>query len=77
MLRSARGQGIGTELMKHAEQCASKAGKTLLVLDTATGGDAEKLYVKLGWARAGVIPNYAMLPDGTLCATTIFWKALM
>lgn len=76
VLRSARGQGVGAGLMRHAEDAGRRAGKTLLVLDTATGGDAEKLYTRLGWTRAGVIPNYALFPDGTLCATTFFWKQL-
>jgi GNAT superfamily N-acetyltransferase len=76
VLSSARGRGIGRLLMEHAENTSRLAGKTLLVLDTVTGGDAERLYMRLGWTKAGVIPNYAMLPDGTLCATTIFWKAL-
>jgi hypothetical protein len=60
--------------MKHAEEASRLAGKTLLVLDTATGGSAEKLYMRLGWTRAGVIPNYALFPDGTWSDTTIFWK---
>jgi hypothetical protein len=62
--------------MKHAEEASRLAGKTLLVLDTATGGSAEKLYMGLGWTRAGVIPNHALFPDGTLSDTTIFWKQL-
>ena len=74
--RSARGQGVGASLMAEAEQRARALGKTLLMLDTATGGDAERLYQRLNWIRAAVIPNFALLPDGRLCATTIFWKAL-
>jgi GNAT superfamily N-acetyltransferase len=74
--RSARGRGIGAALMQAAEDHARAAAKTLLMLDTATGGDAERLYKRLNWKRAAVIPNYAMLPDGRWCATTIFWKAL-
>jgi hypothetical protein len=62
--------------MEHAEEVSRLAGKTLLVLDTATGGNAERLYMRLGWTRAGVIPRYAMYPDGTWCDTTIFWKQL-
>jgi GNAT superfamily N-acetyltransferase len=76
VLRSARGLGIGAQLMQHAEEAARHAGKTLLVLDTATGGDAERLYTRLGWTRVGSIPNYAMFPDGRWCDTTIFWKRL-
>jgi ribosomal protein S18 acetylase RimI-like enzyme len=74
--RSARGRGVGAALMRHAEEMSRRAGKTLLVLDTATGGDAERLYCRLGWTKAGIVPNYALLPDGSPCATTIFWKAL-
>lgn len=74
--RSARGQGIAKSLMEHAEEASRLAGKTLLVLDTVTGGKAERLYMRLGWTRAGVIPNYALFPDGTPCDTTIFWKQL-
>ena len=73
---SARGKGIGAALMAAAEEHARAAGKTLLMLDTATGGDAERLYHRLNWTRAAVIPNYAMLPDGRWCDTTFFWKVL-
>ncbi len=76
VLRSARGQGIGSRLMKHVEEVSSLAGKTLLVLDTATGDPAEKLYTAMGWNRVGVIPRYALYPDGTWCDTTIFWKQI-
>ena len=51
---------------------AKFGGKTLLVLDTVTGGDAELLC----WVKVGVIPNYALFLDGRWCDTTIFWKAL-
>ena len=76
VLRSARGRGVGALLMQHAEEASRRAGKTLLVLDTVTGGDGEKLYTRLGWTRVGVIPKYALFPDGTWCDTTIFWKQL-
>jgi GNAT superfamily N-acetyltransferase len=72
----ARRRGIGTLLMNRAEELARDEGKTLLVLDTATGGEAERLYERLGWNRAGVIPDYALWPDGRLCSTTILYKHL-
>jgi len=72
--RSARGQGVGARLMEHAQEASRLAGKTLLVLDTATGDSAERLYERLGWNRVGVIPKYALYPDGTFCDTTFFWK---
>ena len=74
--RSARRRGIGQRLMERAEQEAHAEGKTLLVLDTVTGDDAERLYVRLGWTRVGVIPDYALYPDGRPCDTTVFWKAV-
>ncbi|MDB6047066.1 MAG: acetyltransferase [Gammaproteobacteria bacterium] len=74
--RRARRQGVGAALLAAAENNALGAGKTLLVLDTVTGGDAERLYARQGWHRCGQIPNYALWPDGRPCATTIFFKTL-
>lgn len=74
--RPARGKGIAAQLMRQVEHEAKSAGKTLLVLDTVTGGDAERLYQSLDWVKVGIIPNYALFPDGRFCDTTIFWKAL-
>jgi GNAT superfamily N-acetyltransferase len=74
--RSARGRGLGAHLLRAAEDAAREAGKTLLVLDTVTGSEAERLYSRLGWTRVGVVPGYALLPDGRLCDTTVFYKAL-
>ena len=74
--RSARRRGIAQLLMERAEAEARAEGKTLLVLDTVTGDDAERLYSRLGWTRVGVIPAYALYPDGRPCDTTVFWKAL-
>ena len=74
--RSARRRGIAARLMERAESEALAEGKTLLVLDAVTGGDAERLYERLGWVKVGVIPNYALFPDGRPCDTTYFWKAL-
>ena len=62
--------------MAVVETTARKAGKTLLVLDTVTGDSAERLYQRMGWTRLGVIPNYALYPDGRLCDTTVFYKDL-
>ncbi|MCM3905807.1 MAG: GNAT family N-acetyltransferase, partial [Pyrinomonadaceae bacterium] len=56
--RRVRRQGVGRALLTAAERCALSAGKTLLVLDTVTGSDAERLYAREGWQRCGQIPNY-------------------
>jgi GNAT superfamily N-acetyltransferase len=73
--RAARKRGVGESLLAHAESLARQAGKTLLVLDTASG-DAERLYARRGWQRCGVIPGYALLPHGGLCDTTVFYRTL-
>jgi GNAT superfamily N-acetyltransferase len=73
--RASRRQGIGGALLAAAEACALAVGKTLLVLDTASD-EAERLYARQGWQRLGVIPDYALLPAGGLCSTTVFFKDL-
>lgn len=70
--RSARRRGLGEALMRAAEAAAREAGKTLLVLDTVTGSDADRLYSRLGWVRVGEIPGYALWPGGGPCGTTFF-----
>jgi GNAT superfamily N-acetyltransferase len=74
--RRARHSGVGTALMRAAEDAAREAGKTLLVLDTATGSDAERLYTRLGWQRVGIIPDYALWPMGGFCNTTFFYRRI-
>ncbi|HEX2852298.1 MAG TPA: GNAT family N-acetyltransferase [Opitutaceae bacterium] len=74
--RRARKQGVGAALLAAAERSAFAAQRTLLVLDTVTGSDAERLYVREGWQRCGEIPHYALWPDGRPCATTVFFKFL-
>ena len=74
--RRARRQGLGEALMRAAEAMAHSCGTSLLVLDATTGGDAERLYQRLGWQRVGVVPGYALMPDGVLSGTTFFYRAL-
>ena len=74
--RSARRCGIAQRLMAAVDVAAREEGKTLLVLDTVTGGDAERLYDRAGWQRVGVVPKYALMPTGEFCATTFFYKQL-
>jgi GNAT superfamily N-acetyltransferase len=73
--RRARRRGVGALLMRAAEDAARRAGKTLLVLDTASA-DAERLYARLGWVEVGRVPGYALFPDGAPCHTTFFFKQL-
>lgn len=74
--RSARKRGVAERLMARADAEARAEGKTLLVLDAVTGGDAERLYARLGWTKVGVIPDFALYPDGRFCDTTYFFKSL-
>jgi GNAT superfamily N-acetyltransferase len=74
--RLARRQGVAQRMLEALDDHARAAGKTVLVLDTVTGGDAERLYARAGWQRVGSIPNYALMPDGEPCATTYFHKQL-
>lgn len=74
--RCARRRGVGATLLRAIEAEARNAGRTLLVLDTVTGSDAERLYSSLGWQRCGVIPDYALWPQGGLCSTTVFYRQL-
>lgn len=73
--RQARRRGIGAALMQAAEARAMAAGRTLLVLDTASG-DADRLYQRLGWQLAGTIPDFALWPAGGLCDTRIYYRRL-
>ena len=73
---SARRRGVAQQLMAALDEAAIEAGKTVLVLDTVTGGDAERLYARAGWQRVGVVPNFALMPTGELCGTTFFYKHL-
>jgi GNAT superfamily N-acetyltransferase len=73
--RRARRQGLGAALLSAAEATARECGKTLLVLDTASD-DAERLYERQGWTRVGVVPDYALWPQGGYCPTTFYYRDL-
>ncbi|PRH88555.1 GNAT family N-acetyltransferase [Labrys okinawensis] len=74
--RRGRNLGIAGALMAALEESARAKGRIVLCLDTATGSSAERLYHRLGWQKAGVIPRYALWPQGGYCDTTLFWKDL-
>lgn len=70
----ARRSGVARALMQRLEAVARDAQKSVLVLDTATGSDAEHFYRQCGWQKVGEVPRYALMPDGELTATSIFYK---
>jgi GNAT superfamily N-acetyltransferase len=74
--RAARGRGIGAALMAHVEEEARRRGRWLLVLDTVPGESGHRLYLRAGWTQTGLVPDYALFPDGRLCDTAIMWKRL-
>lgn len=74
--RRARRRGIAARLMAALDDVARAEGRHVLVLDTVTGGDAERLYARAGWQRVGEVPGYALMPDGVPCGTTFFYKLL-
>jgi GNAT superfamily N-acetyltransferase len=74
--RRARGRGVARALMQELERRARERNFTLLLLDTCKGSAAERLYASLGWIRAGEVPNFALNPDGSWCATVFFFKQL-
>jgi GNAT superfamily N-acetyltransferase len=77
VLPEARNRGLARRLMQTLEQAAREQHRTLLVLDTLTGSPAERLYSELRWTKSGVIPDYALMPDGTgPVSTTVFWKRI-
>jgi GNAT superfamily N-acetyltransferase len=73
--RRARRRGLGAALVAAAEREARARGRSLLVLDTASA-DAERLYARMGWVRCGVIPGFALMPDGASCDTVLFYRVL-
>ena len=74
--RSARSRGIGAALMARAEEEARRNGRWLLVLDTVPGENGHRVYKRAGWTETGVIPDYALFPDGRICDTMVMWKRL-
>lgn len=74
--RSARRRGVAAALLQAVDAEAQAEGRTVLVLDTVTSGDAERLYARHGWQPVGSVPRYALMPNGGFCATTFFHKQL-
>lgn len=74
--RGARRRGVARRLLDAVDGVALEEGRSVLVLDTVTGGDAERLYARAGWQCVGSVPKYALMPDGAFCATTFFYKHL-
>ncbi len=74
--RRARRRGLARELMAELESTALKLGRTLLMMDTRQGGEAEELCESLGYVRCGEVPGYARSGDGRLHTTVFFYRQL-
>ncbi|KAJ3917406.1 acyl-CoA N-acyltransferase [Lentinula edodes] len=75
--REHRKRGIGKMLLDRMEDEARKHGRKILVLDTETGSGAELFYERLGYSKAGVIPDASLAPDGKRYTSyTYFYKRL-
>lgn len=72
----ARRKGAAMALMEELEVQARARGISVLVLDTSTGSCAETFYQRAGWQKVGEIPRYALMPDGAMTATSVFYKFL-
>jgi ribosomal protein S18 acetylase RimI-like enzyme len=73
----ARRRGIARALMQAIEDVARRKGRTLVTLDTRTGDLAEPLYLSMGYVKVGIIPRYAVDPEGKKTeGTTILYKEL-
>ncbi|HJZ94561.1 MAG TPA: GNAT family N-acetyltransferase [Gemmataceae bacterium] len=73
---AVRRRGLGAALMFALEEEAAARGRHLLVLDTRAGDAAGRLYEKLGYVRAGVIPGYARSSSGRLHGTAMYYRDL-
>ena len=75
--RRARGRGVGSRLMVALEALAAAEGRWLLILDTQSGSEAERMYRRLGWREFGVVPDHSLRADGAeYLPTTFFYKDL-
>jgi GNAT superfamily N-acetyltransferase len=75
--RDARGLGVGAAMLAEAEALSRAAGWWLIVLDTVVDSAGDRLYARGGWRPVGIIPDYALYPDGRLCGTRYYYKNLL
>jgi GNAT superfamily N-acetyltransferase len=68
-----RGAGIGRALLDSVVECGRRLDLRLLWLSTHDGADAERIYERHGWTRVGVIPDWAVLPDGELVGNSFYF----
>ena len=74
--RRARRRGLARALMLEVESTARGLGRTLLLMDTRKGGDAEKMCESLRYIRYGEVPRYARSGNRELDTTAFFYHQL-
>ena len=75
--RRARRRGVGARCSCARPSAAhAPTGKTLLVLDTVSDGDAERLYARLGWQPLSAGSRLRADARWAPCATTFFYRRL-
>jgi len=74
--RRARRGGLAKALMSELEAVARRLDRTLLIMDTRKGGEAEKMCESLGYVRCGEVPGYARSASGQLHTTVFFYRQL-
>jgi ribosomal protein S18 acetylase RimI-like enzyme len=72
-----RRRGIADDLMSALITEARSQHKTLITLDTVTDSPAQRLYENHGFTLAGIIPDFALEPNGkTLVPTSYMYLKL-
>ena len=74
--RRARRRGLAKALMLEVQSTARRSGRTLLLMDTRQGGEAERMCQSLGYIRYGEVPAYARSGNGRLDTTSFFYCQL-
>jgi len=72
--RSRAATALGAALMAQVEEEARRRGRWLWCSITVPGENGHRLYLREGWTQTGLVPDYALFPDGRLCDTAIMWK---
>lgn len=73
---SARGSGVGRQLLEAIEAEAVQRDISLLWLTTHDRAEACAFYESAGYTQLGVMPDYSQRPDGTLRPAAFYYKVL-
>ena len=71
-----RGQGIGQRIVVGLHDEAHRDGRSLILLNTRAEGPTRAFYRRLGYREVGLIPGYALTPDGARYADVSMYQEL-